>query len=430
MRLVSARFTRSFLTGKGGATERVAVNPSALMVRADSENITPHRIWKKMRICHYTETALPKIGGQELVIDALARQQQQLGHDVIVLACHPRLPLRARDSEFPYRVQRHPRFISTRFFVTWYQRWLMQLYRRFPFDVLHCHSVYPTGYVAALAQQRLGVPVVITSHGGDLNEKSRRLQRTELRQRHQQALATADALVAISRFTDDGFRRLGAADAQICRIPNGVDLEPYQRTVPRPADLNPSIQAGEYVLFLGRLKNRKGVDLLLKALAQVPANGKTQVVIAGDGEERPALELLCSKLNLEDRVCFAGSVFAEKKIYLLQNALCTAIPSRSWEAFGLVVLESFAAGTPVVATRLPGIDELIEPEKTGWLVPPENPNELATVLTEVFADKANCQKLGKQALTAVQEYSWRSIAEKHVHLYGDLLKKKVRSKAI
>src|SRR5271170_2937557 len=128
-----------------------------------------------MRICLYTETALPKIGGQEMVVDALARRYQALGHDVVVLAPHPRLPLRANDGSLPYPVVRHPRFYSTRYLVSWYRWFLLRLFRKRPFDVLHCHGLYPSGYLAALCKEQLGVPVLVTSHGGDVHRDNVRL---------------------------------------------------------------------------------------------------------------------------------------------------------------------------------------------------------------------------------------------------------------
>src|SRR5579859_4987618 len=109
-----------------------------------------------MRICLYTSTALPKIGGQELAVDALARQFQIQGHEVVVLAPHPRLPLRARDSELPYPVVRHPRLYSTRRFVNWYTWWLLRLHRKHAFDIVHSQGVYPHGYLGTLARSRLG----------------------------------------------------------------------------------------------------------------------------------------------------------------------------------------------------------------------------------------------------------------------------------
>src|SRR6478672_5713521 len=98
-----------------------------------------------MRICLYTETALPLVGGQELVVDNLAREFLALGHEVVVLAARHRGRLAIRDFELPYKVARHPRFISTHRCLSWYKRYLERLRRTFAFDVLHCHSVHPAG---------------------------------------------------------------------------------------------------------------------------------------------------------------------------------------------------------------------------------------------------------------------------------------------
>jgi glycosyltransferase involved in cell wall biosynthesis len=372
-----------------------------------------------MRICLYTETALPKMGGQELVVDALARNYQKLGHEACVLAPYPRR-LRTQDSSFPYPIYRHPRFFSTRFLVSWYRWWLLRLQRRLRFDVLHCHGVYPPGYLAALCREQLGVPALITSHGGDIREGNPRLQKPVVQKRYQRALQDADALVSISRFTEENFRRLHP-EGRILSIPNGVDPGLFAAPAARPENLDPGIGTKEYILFLGRLKNRKGVDVLLEAMSKVQANGQIQLVIGGDGEERPALEALAGKLQLTNRIRFLNAVHGPVKTYLLQNALCTVVPSKDWEAFPLVVLESYAAGVPVLATRIPGLEDLVLPGKTGWLAPPESPERLGASLTRILADPASAHILRPAVLEHVRAYSWQAIAQRHVQLYEELL---------
>lgn len=373
-----------------------------------------------MRICLYTETALPKVGGQELVVDALARQFQNLGHDVVVLAPHPRKPLQAGDTSLPYTVVRHPRFFSSRYLVAWYRRWLLRLGRTYGFDVLHCHGIYPPGYLAALCRPVLGVPTVITSHGGDVNEGTSRLNKSVVQARHIQALAGADAVVAISRFIHQRVRGLCPQVRHIADIPNGVDVAALARSAARPSDLDPGIQPHRYALFLGRLKRRKGPDILLDALAGRPSTGGVELVIAGDGEDRAALEAQAARLGLRGRVRFLGITGNPAKTYLLQNALCTVVPSRGWEGFPLVVLESYAAGTPVIAARRPGLDELVHPERTGWLIPTDSPQELATALTRAFADPALMRRLGDEGRTLAAGFSWDAVGRRHVELYEQL----------
>jgi glycosyltransferase involved in cell wall biosynthesis len=371
-----------------------------------------------MRICFYTETALPKVGGQELVVDALAREFLALGHQPTVLA--PRQKgTRPADHEFPYPVIRHPRFISTRRLVNWYRHFLIRANDRQRFDVIHCHSVYPCGYLAGLARDRLATPIVVTSHGGDVREGNRRLMKRGLPQRHTLGVQMADATIAISRFTRDGFLRLYPQATNIIDIPNGVHLAPFAVQASRPSDLDPAIQSEEYLFFLGRLARRKGVDVLLDALAQMRER-KIKLVIGGDGAERPALEEQSQKLGLTDRVLFVGAVAGAKKTWLLQNARSLVMPSREWEAFPLVLLEAYAAGRPVVATAIPGLIDLIQPDRTGLMVPPESAAELATALDRIVADRALARRYGAEAARLAPQYSWRTIAERHIALYREL----------
>lgn len=382
-----------------------------------------------MRICTYTDTALPKLGGQELVVDALARQFTAAGHEVRVLAPRPKgsIPI---DRELPYSVIRHPRFVSTRWLVGWYRRFVMRLYRQWPFDVLHCHNVYRAGYVAALCRDKLHVPIVITSHGGDVHANNCRLRKRGLAERHRQAIEAADALIAISDFTAEGFQNLaGDATTPTVPIPNGVDLEPFAH--PAPIQLPQGVQPGNYLLFLGRLHERKGVDLLLRAAAQLPAAaGHVALVIAGDGGERPALEELARQLGLGQRVHFVGRVVGNEKVGLLQNCLAAVMPSRHWEAFPLVLLEAYAAGRPVVATRLPGLRDVVRHEQTGLLVELENVEQLAAALQRIITDEAARRRWSEQALATSRDYSWQRIAASHLELFQQLIDQRTNHAAI
>jgi glycosyltransferase involved in cell wall biosynthesis len=374
-----------------------------------------------MRICLYTDTALPKLGGQEIVVDALARQFRQLGHNVKVLAPHPRRPLRARDNELPYSVVRHPRFYSTRAFVAWYRWWLGRLFRAWPFDVLHCHGIYPPGYLAALLQPWMNVPVVITSHGGDVHPGSIRVGKPVVRRRAQQGLAAADALIAISRFTRENYLRLCPAARNIVSIPNGVDLAALAAPQPRPADLDATVQPGKYLLFLGRLAHRKGVDVLLQALALLPTTTGVQLVIAGDGDARGELQSQCTRLGLNRHVSFLGAMVGPGKAYLLQNAYCTVMPSRNWEAFPLVVLESYAACKPVIGTRIAGLEDLIEPGETGWLVPPDDARALARSLQTALTGAPAVASMGRKARQTAERHAWPAVAAMHLALYRSVM---------
>ncbi|HVU89702.1 MAG TPA: glycosyltransferase family 4 protein [Pirellulales bacterium] len=373
-----------------------------------------------MRVCLYTDSALPLLGGQEVVVDALARNFMALGHEPIVLAPPPR-HLSMADHEFPYPVLRHPRFISTRHFMEWYKHWLGRAHRQHRFDVLHCHSIYPCGYLAALCQGSLGIPTVITSHGGDVHLSGYRLSKPGMPARYARSIAAADALISISRFTYDGILQLCPTARNIVSIPNGVHLEPFLHQATRSEQLDRRIQRGEYFLFIGRLHERKGVDVLLDAMALLPARRRGLLVIAGDGDERDALEAQSARLKLQNHVRFVGAAKGSTKTWLLQNARFVVTPSRTWEAFGLVVLESYAAGRAVITTMLPGMMDLVMPGETGLLVPPESPAELAQAVGTLWEDEALAQRCGERAKRVAQSYGWPTIAERHLDLYNELI---------
>lgn len=395
-----------------------------------------------MRLCLYTESALPMIGGQEFVVDALARQFVALGHEVVVLAPWPRHRLRTDDASLPYPVERHHRFISTHRFVDWYRRYLAKVHRRYRFDVLHCHSVYPAGYLAVRSPLTAEVPLAITSHCGDVCPANRVLAKPGVLGRYSLALRRADAAIAINRFTERRFRELCPSVRRIERIPNGADFHRFALPVPRPRCLDPAIQPRRYFLFLGRLVHRKGVDLLLDALALAKANGRLPAVIAGDGPDRSALISHAARLGLlrsarcsaslgsdslaekpgpDSRVRFIGPVHGTAKTWLLQNALCTVIPSRISEGFPLVLLESWAAGRPVIGTQIPGLRDLIDSHRTGILVPPDSPQDLAHALAGAIADGDRLDRLGSRARRLAQDHDWRHVAAAHLALFEELL---------
>ncbi|HWB54418.1 MAG TPA: glycosyltransferase family 4 protein [Tepidisphaeraceae bacterium] len=375
-----------------------------------------------LRIGFYTDTALPKLGGQEIVVDELARQFVEMGHKVNVLAPWPRAPMRTNDREFPYAVARHPRFYSTRRMVWAYRWFLLRWAKENQFDVLHCHGLYPCGYLATLCRDRLKLPIVMTSHGGDVYEQSSRLRDPLLRSRYELAARSADRLISISDFTRRGLLRMGADENRIVNIPNGVNFREFSTSTPRPAQIPDDLLPGKYFLFIGRLVARKGVDTLLRATAQITSMpSDIRLAIAGGGDERDALQSLCRQLGLEHRVHFLGPVRGALKNYLFQNSICAIVPSHQWEAFGLVVVESYAAGRPVITTRHPGLADLVNEGITGFVVDPESVPQLAQAMQKMIDNPVATNQMGENAQSKARTFDWTDVAAQHIEAYKGLL---------
>lgn len=374
-----------------------------------------------MRICLYTETALPRIGGQEFVVDALARQFSTLGHEVVVVTPRPRHAPSLNDRGLPYPVVRHRPFVSSRRFLDWYCWPLARLYWRRPYDVLHCHNVYPGGYFCARWAGLARVPLVITSHNADIGAGSPLLDKRGVPDRMAQVLRRAAAVVAVSPYMERRLQGLCPGGCRVEQIPNGVDLARYAGRVPRSAAIPPQIRRGDYFLSLGRLVHQKGLDLLLSAFAVAGRGNELHLVIAGTGSEEPWLRAQASDLGLSARVHFAGQVEGETKTYLQQNALATVMPSRSTEGFPLTVLESYACGVPVIGSRIPGLEDVVYPGRTGALVNPESPGEIAQAMSALIANPWLTRQWGEEARRVVQEHDWGRVAARHITLFEELI---------
>lgn len=377
-----------------------------------------------MRLCLYTETALPLVGGQEIAIDQLARKFLDFGHQVVVLAARHRGGAAYRDHELPYRVVRHPRFISTHRMVGWYRRYVDRLRRSFPFDVLHCHSVQPTGYVAACCRNQKDLHIVLTSQGGDIAPEEEFLRKPGALARGVKALERADAAIAISDYVERRLRAVAPDFQPIERIPNGVDWPRFASPVLRPPAFDRRIVPGCYFLFLGRIVHRKGVDVVLRAFQHASAQSSAQLVIAGDGVDLVAMKRLATQLGIAARTHFVGCVSGDDKIWLLQNAVATVMPSRGWEGLPLVAVESYAAGSPVIAAETPGLQELILPGRTGHLFPPDSHRRLATILISAAGDLAKTNQMGENARNFARSYDWTVLARRHLELFERLLTQK------
>ncbi|HMK69653.1 MAG TPA: glycosyltransferase, partial [Xanthobacteraceae bacterium] len=119
-------------------------------------------------------------------------------------------------------------------------------------------------------------------------------------------------------------------------------------------------------------------------------------------------------------VCFVGVVTGNLKIFLLQNSLVNLMPSRQWEGFPLVILESFAAGRPLIVTQIPGSAGLVRHLETGWLVNPDSPDALANAIRTAIADGPTRERLGLNARAEAVRYDWKIVAAEYLKLFATL----------
>lgn len=182
-----------------------------------------------------------------------------------------------------------------------------------------------------------------------------------------------------------------------------------------------------YILSLRRLIRSKGIDILIKAFSLIENKFPgLELYIAGDGEERNNLENQVKLLKLEKKIKFLGSVSLKDSAKLLKNARLTVVPSRS-EGGGLVNIEAQSCGCPVIASRIGGIPEYIDENKTGLLFKPEDHKDLAFVIEKILSDNKLKKKLVTNGKKFAKTFSWDLLIPQYISLYNNAIHGKRKS---
>ena len=212
-------------------------------------------------------------------------------------------------------------------------------------------------------------------------------------------------IVLSAAFRDLLVEQYGVPRDRVHVIPPGIDharFAPSTDDAARPESFT--------IVTVRRLVPRMGLDVAIEALARLPTEIDAQLLIAGTGPERERLEQLAHDRNLGDRVAFLGRVPDDELPELYRRGDACVVPSRELEGFGYVALESLSAGTPVIASAIGGLVDLVTPLEPRWLCPPD-PGRFAEVLTELaehperFPSRARCTAYAST-------FDWRRIARR------------------
>jgi glycosyltransferase involved in cell wall biosynthesis len=289
-----------------------------------------------------------------------------------------------------------------------------RLCRRRRYDIVHVHWPMPHALFGWVARAACGARPVVTFYGIELRWVKSKM--SWLRGFLARAATSADRVVAISSYTAAEIREL--ADVPITVIPYTTGL-----TGGAPENRRTGPATPFPVLFVGRLVARKGVSTLLAAARQLAPTLALRVSVIGEGPERPALEAQIAREGLQDVVELRGRVPSAELIRAYQESGVLVLPAvvdarGDTEGLGVVLLEAMSCGTPVIASDIGGITDIVTHERTGLLVPPGDPAALAAATRRLATDPALWRRLAEAGRRRFHEdFSWTAIVRRWEEVY-------------
>lgn len=276
----------------------------------------------------------------------------------------------------------------------------------YDFDVIDAHYFYPDGVAATLLSKLFKKPVVITARGTDLNLIPKyKLPRAMIQWEAKQSAA----MITVCQALKDTLIELGTKEEKVTVLRNGVDLEKFSPPVDRESLRSKLNIKSDALLSVGHLITRKGHDIVIKALADIP---DMILFIAGSGPERATLAQLADDLGLENRVIFLGEI-SPSQLCEYYGAVDALVLASSREGWANVLLEAMACGTPAIATKVWGTPEVIKAPEAGRIVNERNSTELAGEIKKLFTNKPDRNKTRSYA----EKFSWDDTTMGQVELF-------------
>jgi glycosyltransferase involved in cell wall biosynthesis len=324
------------------------------------------------------------------------------------------------DQTAPDRIRQRPQFLGlVPGYVAAGSVAAARLARGGGFDALHAFWPLPQGLLGLAAKRASGLPLVSTFFGVELTWMES--QFPFLAPLLKGIVRGSDAVTAISTYTADRLRA-AVPGAEPAVIPFGAAVDAPAAPPPYGWDGTGTFE----LLFVGRLVERKGVHLLLDALAALPAGRKVRLHVVGDGPDRAALEARAAELGLGGRAVFHGFVSAEEKVRRFAECHAFVLPAvvdakGDTEGLGVVLIEAQTYARPVIASRAGGIVDIALDGRNGFLVPPGDAGALAGAIAACMDDPARARRMGEQGRADAEErFSWPVIAQRLDDVYRSL----------
>lgn len=287
------------------------------------------------------------------------------------------------------------------------------------YDIIHSHY-WMSGLLGLTLKENFGIPLIHTSHSLGIAKAAATGEREERRLKaEKKILRKADCIIATTPTEKEIIKDFAGTEANVSVVPIGV-AKAFENTPFQKPPLEPLF------VYAGRFEETKGILTLLKAFQDFQKDGmEGKLILAGGAEEdidsKTSLpvntHLLKAVEGIENRVTFLGSMSQHELASLFSKATAAIVPSY-YESFGMVAAEAQACGTPVIASEIGGLQDVIRNGQTGILVPPRDAHAISEAMKTLAENPQLTEDLGRNAVKRVSLlFTWSSIAKLVQDLY-------------
>ncbi len=394
-----------------------------------------------MRVLMLSWEYPPKIvGGVSRVVYDLAQKLAVLGNEIHVATCREQgAEAFEKDGEvFVHRVLTYDN-IETTDFINWVHHFNFSLieyisnfiYRTGRFDILHAHE-WIVAFASRVLKHAFHIPMVCTIHATEYGRNG------GIHSREQRYISSLEwwltyeawKVIVNSQYMSSEVKRIFQIPGDKLRIiSNGVHLDRF-KGFERDMHFRRrfALDNEKILLFVGRLVNEKGVQVLIDAMPKILANyHDAKLVIVGKGPQQDFLKEKAWHMDLSRKICFAGYV-DDNELGMLYKCADVAVFPSLYEPFGIVALEGMLADVPVVVSDTGGLNEIVSHGVDGMKSYTGNPNSLADSILELLFNPSKAEEIRKRAMEKVRTmFNWELISKKTLEVYDEVVRESRRS---
>ncbi|MFA5872254.1 MAG: glycosyltransferase [Parcubacteria group bacterium] len=388
-----------------------------------------------MKIAIFSDTFPPQVDGVSSVASQLAESLLDRGNEVLVVTISKNGHRESgRQSPERYEIIHLPSLpapVYSGYRVTLPIRQASRKLKKFYPDVIHTHTPFSVGWEAVQSAKKLGVPLVGTHHTFyDHYLKHVKVNFQWAKKFTWKIMVNyynhCDMVLSPTQSLADTLIKYGLkSPSEILSNPVNTDLFDSLSRGEKSEEKKKLGLKGKSFVYMGRVSYEKSIDQVIKAFAIISKKiPDVKLAIIGDGPEKRPLEILADNLGLEERVIFTGFLYGEKLAKTLGANEVFVTASKS-ENMPISVLEAMAAGLPVIGARALGIPEIIKDNENGFLVPPDNTEEMAEKMMELIGEDALLDRFSSASRNLSMKYAREKIAEKHEKIYQSLIESRL-----